>query len=122
VANKVGGPGADPDGATNAAEVPFVQNVVNNACPPQIANCQTAYPGIFPGGAPVAIFSYACDNSSPPPATVPCLIAAGGDNSPVNIRDVTITLIVAAPLADATTGVPRLVQLNGRGRRINPNQ
>jgi hypothetical protein len=33
-----------------------------------------------------------------------------------------ITLIVAAPLPDATTGRPRLVTLNGRGRRINPNQ
>ncbi len=120
VANKAGG-GADPDATSAAAEVPFVQNVVNNGCPPQIPNCQTAYPGIFPGGAPVPIFSYACDNSSPPPATVPCL-GPGADNSPVNIRDVMITLVVAAPLADATTGMPRLVQLNGRGRRINPNQ
>ena len=122
VADKSGG-GTDPDAVTTAAGVlvPFVQNVVNNACPPQIPNCQTAYPGIFPGGAPVPIFSYACDNSSPPPATIPCL-GALADNSPTNIRDVMITLVVAAPLADAATGMPRLVQLNGRGRRINPNQ
>ena len=120
VADKAGG-GTDPDATTAAAEVTFVQNVVNNACPPQIPNCQTAYPGIFPAGAPVPIFSYACDNSSPPPATIPCPIALA-DNSPTKIRDVMITLVVAAPLADATTGMPRLVQLNGRGRRINPNQ
>ncbi len=66
------------------------------------------------------IFSYTCDNSFPPPQTVLCL-GAGTDNSPANIRDVMITLIVAAPLPDATTGRPRLVMLNGRGRRINPN-
>jgi len=46
---------------------------------------------------------------------------AGASNAPANIREVTITLIVAAPLPDATTGVPRLVQLTGRGRRMNPN-
>jgi hypothetical protein len=40
----------------------------------------------------------------------------------VNIRDVVVTLIVSAPTPDATTGVPRIVQLSGRGRRINPNQ
>lgn len=113
--------GTDPDTNTAAQEVPFVQNVVNNTCPPQIPNCQTAYPGIFPGGVPVPIFSYACDNSAPPPATVLCP-GALADNSPTNIRDVMITLIVAAALPDAKTGVPRLVQLNGRGRRINPNQ
>ncbi len=121
VANKVSN--GDPDAATSAAGVvmPFVQNVVNNTCPPSLPQCQTAYPAIF-GGGPVPIFSYACDNSSPPPPTVPCLSAIGGDNSPANIRDVAITLIVAAPSPDAKTGMPRLVQLNGRGRRINPNQ
>jgi len=44
------------------------------------------------------------------------------DNSPANIRDVIVNLIVAAPLPDAKTGQPRLVQLTGRGRRINPSQ
>jgi prepilin-type N-terminal cleavage/methylation domain-containing protein len=120
VANKA--PSADPSvQVQNSGTLgPFVQNVVNNTCPPQIPQCQAAYPGIF-GGGPVPIFSYTCDNSSPPPSAVPCL-AAGADNSPANIRDVAITLIVAAPLPDAATGVPRLVQLSGRGRRINPNQ
>jgi hypothetical protein len=47
---------------------------------------------------------------------------AGADNSPANIRDVAITLIVATPLPDATSGAQRVVQLSGRGRRLNPNQ
>jgi type II secretory pathway pseudopilin PulG len=116
----------DPDTSTAGALVPFVQNIVNtqvvqNAANPLVAQYQAAYPGIFPGGAPVPIFSYTCDNSLPPPQTVSCL-GAGTDNSPANIRDVMITLIVAAPLPDATTGRPRLVMLNGRGRRINPNR
>jgi prepilin-type N-terminal cleavage/methylation domain-containing protein len=122
VANKVSG--ADPDADTSAAGVlvPFVQNVVNNVPNEQIGLYQlsASNPAVFPGGNPVPIFSYTCDNSSPPPPTAPCPLAIG-DNSPKNIRDVAITLIVAAPLPDATTGHPRLVQLSGRGRRINPN-
>ncbi len=125
MAPKAVGAGADPDAATSAAGVlsPFVQNVVNNVCPAQIPTCQTAYPGIFAGG-PVPIFSYTCDTPSSPQYPLPLCrsLGAGPDNSPANIRDVAITLIVAAPLPDATTGAPRLVQLSGRGRRINPNQ
>jgi prepilin-type N-terminal cleavage/methylation domain-containing protein len=126
MAPKAVGAGADPDATTSAAGVlvPFVQNVVNNVCPPQLPQCQTAYPGIFPGGTPVPIFSYTCDTPSAPQYPLPLCssLGPGPDNSPANIRDVAITLIVAAPLPDATTGVPRLVQLSGRGRRVNPNQ
>jgi prepilin-type N-terminal cleavage/methylation domain-containing protein len=123
VINKSGG---DPDTTTAGALVPFVQNVVNtqvvqNVTNSLVAQYQAAYPAIFPGGAPVAIFSYTCDNSSPPPQTRACPLAVT-DNSPANIRDVMITLIVAAPLPDGVTGRPRLVMLKGRGRRINPNQ
>jgi len=115
--------GTDPDAATSAAGIlaPFVQNVVNNVCPSQIPTCQAAYPGLFPGGTPVPIFMYFCDNSSPPPPTFQCA-SASANKSPANVREVNITLIVAAPLPDATTGRPRLVMLNGRGRRVNPNQ
>ncbi len=120
VANKASG--ADPDGSTSGALVPFVQNIVNNVCPQQLPNCHTAYPAVFPGGNPVLIFQYTCDTPSAPQFPLPFCTAAGPDNSPQNIRDVLITLIVAAPLPDATTGKPRLVQLEGRGRRINPNQ
>jgi prepilin-type N-terminal cleavage/methylation domain-containing protein len=124
VANKA--PNADPDGSTSGVLVSFVQNVVNNVCPPQLPNCHTAYPVVFRGGNPVPIFQYTCDtpsvSQSLPLATAACPLAATADNSPQNIRDVIITLIVAAPLPDATAGRPRLVQLEGRGRRINPNQ
>lgn len=118
--------GAEPGVQTSQPGVliPFVQNVVNNSPTLQIGQFQldAAYPALFPGGAPVPIFQYTCDTPSAlqnPPQ--PCPLA-GADNAPANIRDVAITLIVAAPLPDSTTGQPRLVQLEGRGRRINPNQ
>ena len=115
----------DPAVDTAATFAPLVQNVVNNASAAQIAQYQAIYPGMFPGGNPVPIFTFSCDSpaipQSPPPPTTSCL-SAGADNKPANIRDVMVTLIVAAPLPDATTGQPRLVQLVGRGRRVNPNQ
>jgi prepilin-type N-terminal cleavage/methylation domain-containing protein len=92
----------DPATATSGNFVPFVQNVVNSASQP--------------------IFSYTCDTpTAAQPQPKPCSLA-GVDNIPANIRDVAITLIVATPLPDATTGLPRIVQLSGRGRRVNPNQ
>lgn len=118
-------PGNDPAMDTATFLAPLVQNVVNNASPAQITQYQAVYPGMFPGGNPVPIFTYTCDSppvpQSPPPPITACPLA-GADNSPKNIRDVVITLIVSAPLPDATTGVPRIVQLSGRGRRVNPNQ
>lgn len=118
--------GAEPGVQTSQLGVliPFVQNVVNNSPTLQIGQFQldAAYPALFPGGAPVPIFQYTCDTpSAPQNPPQPCPLA-GADNAPANIRDVAITLIVAAPLPDSTTGQPRLVQLEGRGRRINPNQ
>lgn len=110
--------GADPDAATSAQLVPFVQNVINNSSAAQIAQYQLTYPSMFPLGTPVPIFSYTCDTGG---LTLPCQ-AAVAYNSPVNIRDVVVTLIVSAPTPDATSGVPRIVQLSGRGRRVNPNQ
>jgi prepilin-type N-terminal cleavage/methylation domain-containing protein len=127
----IGKTNGDPDTSTAGMLVPFVQNIVNtqvvqNVTNPLVAQYQAAYPGIFPGGASVPIFQYTCDtpsvSQSLPLPTVACPLATPGDNSPANIRDVMITLIVAAPLPDATTGQPRLVMLNGRGRRINPNK
>jgi prepilin-type N-terminal cleavage/methylation domain-containing protein len=106
--------GYDPAMDTASFLAPFVQNVVNNVSPAQIAQYQAVYPGMFPGGNPVPIFSYTCDSGAAP-------VACTG-SSPRNIRDVIVTLIVAAPTPDATTGRPRLVQLIGRGRRVNPNQ
>lgn len=118
---------ASHDPAVDTAQagfVPFVQNVVNNSPTLQIGQFQleAAYPLVFAGGAAVPIFQYICDTPSVPQnPPQPCPLA-GADNAPRNIRDVAITLIVAAPLPDTTTGRPRLVQLEGRGRRVNPNQ
>jgi prepilin-type N-terminal cleavage/methylation domain-containing protein len=99
--------GSDPvaafAGANAAPLVPFVQNVVNSTAQP--------------------IFSYTCDTTTPPQsAPLPCPNAAAVDKFPANIRDVMINLIVATPQLDATTGQPRVVELRGRGRRLNPNQ
>ena len=116
-------PGHDPFFDTSTTFVPLVQNVINNSSAAQIAQYQAVYPGMFPLGNPVPIFSYTCDTPSVPQSQpVSCPAAPASDNIPANIRDVTVTLIVAAPFPDATTGQARLVQLIGRGRRINPNQ
>ncbi len=109
----------DPYTTNNGQFAPFVQNVVNNAPTAQMI---AAYPGMFPNGNPVPIFTYTCDTPTAPQAAPKACPAALADNSPRNIRDVVVTLIVAAPLPDATTGQPRLVQLSGRGRRVNPNR
>jgi len=114
--------GHDPAMDTAPFLSPLVQNVVNNSSGAQIAQYQAIYPGMFPGANPVPIFSYTCDTPTAPQAQPPACPSAGADNIPANIRDVTVTLIVAAPVPDATTGQPRLVQLVGRGRRINPNR
>jgi hypothetical protein len=46
---------------------------------------------------------------------------AVGYNTPRNIRDVVITLIVATPQIDLQTQRIKLVELSGRGHRLNPN-
>jgi prepilin-type N-terminal cleavage/methylation domain-containing protein len=111
--------GTDPVAATNAAGMlPYVLNVMNNAPPAQIATFQAAYPAVFPGGNPQPLFRFTCDSPAGP---VLCVNAAGS-NSPANVRDVDITLIVMTPNIDAQTNQIRLVELNGRGHRVNPNQ
>lgn len=127
-------PSHDPAVDTSAAGVlaPFVNNVVNNSPNLQVSvdaagnpiSLSAQYPAVFAGGAPVPIFQYTCDtpNSAPQNPPQPCPAVAASDDSPQNIRDVSITLIVMAPSQDATNGRARLVQLEGRGRRINPNQ
>ena len=108
----------DPDVATAGVMVPYVQNVMNNASAAQIAQFQAYYPSMFPAGV-VPIFTYSCDTLSGP---ADCVAASASDNSPQNVRSVGVTLIVMAPVPDSQTGAPRLVELNGRGRRVNPNQ
>ena len=111
--------------ATPGVMPPYVTNVVNNAPAATIASLNTDYPGLFPGGNPVPVFTYNCDLPSPPnPAgsTATCSAAAGTSNSPTNIREVGITLIVRTQGTDEQSGEIRAVSLKGMARRINPNQ
>jgi prepilin-type N-terminal cleavage/methylation domain-containing protein len=113
-----GGAGTDPVTATAGAMLPYVLNVMNNATPAQIGQFQAAFPAMFPGGTPQPLFQFTCDTPTGP---VLCQIA-GGSNSPANVRDVDITLIVMTPQRDAQTNQIHLVELNGRGHRLNPNK
>ncbi|HLW83548.1 MAG TPA: prepilin-type N-terminal cleavage/methylation domain-containing protein [Candidatus Acidoferrales bacterium] len=101
--------------------LPYITNVMNNASPAQIAKFQATYPSMFPGGNPQPIFQYYCPNSAVAPPLILCQ-NPGANNAPSNVVDVEVTLIVQTPQVDAQTGAPRLVELNGRGHRINPNQ
>ncbi len=113
------GGGVAPDVATSSAFVPYIQNVMNNASPAQIAQFQAVYPQMFPSGNPVPVFSYYCYSPYGPPQPCP---SAGSYNSPLNITDIEITLIVMAPTKDAQTGQVRLIELHGRGHSLNPIQ
>lgn len=111
--------GIDPVAATGGAMAPYITNVMNNAPAAQIAAMNAVRPGLFPGGNPVPVFTYSCDNPTGQP--VACA-AAGANDTPINIRDVNITLIVLATQSDMQSGQIRAVSLNGRGHRVNPNQ
>jgi Tfp pilus assembly protein PilW len=100
--------GVDPADATAPNLVPYIQNVMNNASAAQIAQFQGPYPAMFPGGNPVLLFYYDFEPGS-------------SLNTPPNISSVNVTLIMMAAQPDVHTGLPRLVELNGRGNRINPS-
>ncbi len=100
--------------------VPFVQNVMNEATPEQIAQINRGVPKYVSGGAAIPVFSYLFDTPwGPLPYTDPRTYRL---NTPANIRSVTITLIVMTPNPDAQTGNVRVVELTGRGSRINAFQ
>jgi prepilin-type N-terminal cleavage/methylation domain-containing protein len=111
--------GGDPVAATSVAGVmvPFLTNVMNNPSAAQLALIVANYPGMFPGGVPQPVFKYTCDTSAGP---VPCPLAGNG-GIPANIRDVDVALIVMTRQPDMQTQQPKLVELNGRGRRVNPS-
>jgi hypothetical protein len=112
--------GADPVAATSATGVmvPFLTNVMNNAPASQLAFIVASYPGMFPGGVPQPVFKYTCDTSAGPR---PCPLA-GNDGIPANIRDVDVALIVMTRQPDMQSQQPKLVELSGRGRRVNPSK
>lgn len=106
---------AAPGGQTNQALAPYLDNVMNNATAAEMARIQQFYPNMFPGNAQVPIFTYYCDAPGGPQL---CTAA----NTPVDIRNVQITLIVQASTVDPRTRAPRIVTLTGQAQRINPNK
>lgn len=100
-----------------ALGTPLLKNVVNN--PGSLMSQVTAeYATMFPGGTAQPIFQYTCDNPPGPPT--PCSQASVNNNSPKNIRDVDVLLIVMTPQPDMQTQGLKLVELYGRGHRSNP--
>ncbi|HTP68000.1 MAG TPA: prepilin-type N-terminal cleavage/methylation domain-containing protein [Dongiaceae bacterium] len=102
--------------------VPLLANVMNNPLDPaQAAEIKAENPNMYPVGTAQPIFTYTCDTPTGP---LPCTSApaiAAGYNKPRYIRDVNITLMVAAPRKDMQTQRYELVELNGRAHRLNPN-
>jgi len=93
----------------------LLKNVVNS--PGSLMSQIVAeYPTMFSGGVAQPIFQYTCDTPGGP---LPCW-RAGANNSPKNIRDVDVTLIVMTPQQDLETQNLKLVELFGRGHRSNP--
>ena len=119
---KSNSPTADPDALTSGSDVlvPYIQNVVNNPPAAQLAALQAVYPAMYPGGNPVPLFQYFCE-SSPQPLDCTGVGGTPSTNDPTHVVAVIITLIVEAPTTEMQTGVPRLVQLKGQGRRVNPD-
>ncbi len=109
----------DPISATSAAGVmvPFVTNVMNNPDAATLGLITAQNPTMFPGGVPVPVFQYLCET----PSGLLACPAAGINNAPGEIRDVDVTLIVATRQRDAQTQRLKLVELNGRGHRLNPS-
>jgi len=98
----------------------LVANVMNKLTDAaQLAQIKAEYPTMYPLGTAQPIFQYTCDTPSGPlPCSSPLAV---GYNTPRNIRDVNITLIVATPQRDAQTQMYKLVELSGRGHRLNPD-
>lgn len=110
--------GADPVAATTAAGVmtPFVENVMNNVSGALLTQITAQYPTMFQGG-PVPLFKYTCSTPSGPQQ---CSLAAGY-NTPKNISDVDVTLIVKTPQGDAQMHNLQVMELTARGHRSNPS-
>lgn len=96
VVPKTTGDPATVTSSNPAVIVPFLTNVLNSAAQP--------------------IFKFTCDTPGGPQ---PCA-AAGTYGMSNKIRDVDITLVVQTRQPDLQSGNPTLVELQGRGHRVNP--
>lgn len=116
VVTKAAGTNPPSPSQVSAAGTPFLKNVVN--VPGSLmGQITTINPAMFPGSQPQPIFQYTCDAPGGP---LPCWQAPLANNSPKNIRDVDVTLIVMTPQSDLQTQSLKLVELFGRGHRSNP--
>ena len=97
--------GSDPKLATDGSLTPYLENVVNNASAAQIAAIRTQYPAMFPGGAPVPVFTYPTFGGPLP--------------TPPNIRNINVTLIVQAPDRDPQSRQLRVATLTGQASTVN---
>src|SRR5262249_54919679 len=104
-------PGADPVAVTSASGVmtPFVENVMNNVSEPLLSEITAQYPTMFQAGA-VPLFHYTCTT---PTGYQSCSLA-GGYNSPNDISDVDVTLLVKTPQPDAQTHRFQVMELTAR--------
>jgi type II secretory pathway pseudopilin PulG len=100
--------GSDPVTTTDPELVPYLENVMNNASPAQIALITTSFPGTFPGGNPVPVFTF------PQYAGLP--------QAPPNIHNINICLIVQAANVDMQTQGARIAIFTGQASTVNPYQ
>jgi Tfp pilus assembly protein PilW len=99
---------ADPKSATDALLVPYLENVMNNASASEIATITASYPGTFPGGNPVPVFTFPQYQ--------------GATQAPPNIHNINICLIVQAPNKDLQTKGVRVATFTAQASTVNPYQ
>jgi len=98
----------NPVTATDDALVPYLENVMNNASSSQISTITASYPGTFPGGTAVPVFTFPQYQ--------------GAAQAPPNIHNINIALIVQAPNKDLQTQGVRIATFTAQASTINPYQ
>jgi Tfp pilus assembly protein PilW len=101
---------ADPATVIDAsgALAPYLENVMNNASGSEIATITASYPGTFPGGAAVPVFTFP--------------LYQGAAQVAPNIRNINVALIVQAPNKDLQTQGVRIATFTAQASTINPYQ
>jgi Tfp pilus assembly protein PilW len=99
---------ANPMTATDDSLVPYLENVMNNASASDIATITASYPGTFPGGNAVPVFTFPQYQ--------------GATQAPPNIHNINIALIVQASGKDLQTQGVRVATFTAQASTINPYQ
>lgn len=98
----------NPITATDDSLVPYLENVMNNASSADIATITASYPGTFPGGNAVPVFTFPQYQ--------------GATQAPPNIHNINVALIVLAPGRDLQTQGVRVATFTAQASTINPYQ